>query len=263
MQPRPLARRRVFGPALLALLTLAQPLAAQQVGGPVVQPQRPPSRPAAMEAPTDAPDATPAATAVPSTPLAAAEPASPETAPASVALPSAAISTAEELAARIDAPSPKVDAAQSTYVAEGGGLLPELLAAIASERASLQDRAAALDLREAEIAFAAAALSEQSRQLGQLKSEIERLLALADGNHHEDVTRLVRIYRAMKPAEAAAILSTADLELSVLVLAAMTERDAGPIFARMNQVRAQAVSKIILERSRLPGDQRLISLKVN
>lgn len=183
--------------------------------------------------------------------------------PAEVALPSASINTEEELAAMIDAPPPQVNAEASTYVSESGGLLPELLSAIAAERMAMAQRTEALDLREAELAFAAAALSEQSNQLGQLKSEIERLLKLADGNHHDDVARLVKIYRAMKPAEAAEILSSADLEVTVLVLAAMTERDAGPIIARMNQVRAQAVSKIILERSRLPGDQRLISLKIN
>lgn len=183
--------------------------------------------------------------------------------PAPVALPSASIASEEELTAMIEAPAPKVDAERSTHVVEGGGVLPELLTAVAAERAALARRAEALDLREAEIAFAAAALAEQSGQLGQLKTEIERLLALADDNHHADVARLVKIYRAMKPGEAAQILSTADLEVTVLVLAAMTERDSGPILARMNQVRAQAVSKIILQRSRLPGDQRLISVKVN
>lgn len=167
------------------------------------------------------------------------------------------------MADRVDAPAPQVNAEQSARDLPEGGLLPEMLAAIAAEREALAARTAALDLREAELAFAAAALGEQQTQLGTLKGEIERLLSLADGNHHEDVARLVRIYRAMKPTEAAAILSDADLELSVLVIAAMVERDSGPIVAKMNPIRAQAISKIILERSRLPGDQRLINVKIN
>lgn len=179
-----------------------------------------------------------------------------------VALPSASIQTEEELAAKLKAPAPKVNAANSKLDMEGG-ILPEFLAAIAAEREALEQRAAALDQREAEIAFASAALSTQERQLTALKGEIERLLGVADENHLADVARLVRIYRAMKPVEAAQILSNADLEVTVLVLAAMSERDAGPIVAKMDQVRAQAVSKIILERSRLPGDQRLINVKVN
>lgn len=180
-----------------------------------------------------------------------------------VTMPSATVESVEQLNQMIDAPPPQVDAEASTLDIPAGRHLPEVVAAIAAERAALARRTEALDLREAEIAFAVAALSEQERQLTQLKGEIERLLSLADGNHHEDVERLVKIYRAMKPAEAAQILSDADLEVTVLVLAAMVERDAGPILAKMNQVRAQAVSKIILERSRLPGDQRLINLKLN
>lgn len=158
--------------------------------------------------------------------------------------------------------APQVNAEESD-LGISSPLLPELLAVIAAEREALAQRSQALDQREAELAFAAAALSEQSTQLTALQSEIERLLSLADGNHHEDVLRLVKIYRAMKPIEAAAILSTADIEVTVLILAAMAERDAGAILAKMDQVRAQAVSKIILERSRLPGDQRLVNVKIN
>lgn len=166
-----------------------------------------------------------------------------------------------ELADRVDAPAPQVDPQASFR--DPDRPLPELLAAIAAERAALQERAKALDLREAEIAFAGAALSEQETRLTALQAEISRLLTVAESNHTNDVARLVRLYRSMKPAEAAAILSEADLEVSVLVIAAMLERDAGPILARMNQTRAHAISKIILERSRLPGDQRLINVKVN
>ena len=157
---------------------------------------------------------------------------------------------------------PRVDAAQSE-IAEPSKVMPELLAAIAAEREALDRRAQALDQREAELAFAAAALGEQSNQLSELKTAIEELLQRAEGNHNQDIQRLVKIYRAMKPVEAAAILSTADIEVTVLVLAAMAERDAGPILAKMDQTRAQAVSKIILERSRLPGDQKLINVKIN
>ena len=160
-------------------------------------------------------------------------------------------------------PPPEVNAAESDRDGEAGAVLPELLAAVAAERAALTRRALALDKREAELAFAAAALSEQDQQLSLLKAEIERLLGLAEANHTEDVSRLVKIYRAMKPVDAAAILSDADLEVSVLVIAAMSERDSGPILAKMSKVRAQAISKIILERSRLPGDQHLVNLKVN
>jgi flagellar motility protein MotE (MotC chaperone) len=65
----------------------------------------------------------------------------------------------------------------------------------------------------------------------------------------------------MKPKEAAAIMNDLDIEVTVMVLGTMPERDAAPILANLDIVRAQAISRIILERSKLPGDQRLDNLK--
>ena len=78
----------------------------------------------------------------------------------------------------------------------------------------------------------------------------------------DDVDRLVALYAAMKPKEAAAIMDDLDIEVSVMVLATMPERDAAPILAKLNRTRARAISRIILERSKLPGDQRLHDLKL-
>ena len=66
----------------------------------------------------------------------------------------------------------------------------------------------------------------------------------------------------MKPKEAAAIMNDLDIEVSVMVLGSMNERTAAPILANLTPIRARAISKIILERSKLPGDQRLDNLKL-
>jgi flagellar motility protein MotE (MotC chaperone) len=99
--------------------------------------------------------------------------------------------------------------------------------------------------------------------LDQLRGDIEALLASADAKHVNDVSQLVRIYTSMKSAQAATILDDADIAVSVQVIAAMKEADSGPILAEMNPVRARAISKIIFERSRLPGDQDLIGIQLN
>jgi flagellar motility protein MotE (MotC chaperone) len=67
----------------------------------------------------------------------------------------------------------------------------------------------------------------------------------------------------MKPKDAANIMNDLDIEVSVMVLGTMSERNAAPILAGLNPVRARAISKIILERSKLPGDQRLNNLKLD
>ncbi|WP_292290260.1 hypothetical protein [Marivita sp.] len=141
--------------------------------------------------------------------------------------------------------------------------LPELLAAIAAEHDALAARAAELDLRAAEIDLARAAVMSQNQQLAALRDELSRLLEQARGDHNADITRLVKIYEAMKPAEAAAIMQEADLELAVLVISAMPERSSGPIMATMDPMRANAISRVILERSRLPGDRAPVIVRLD
>ena len=144
-----------------------------------------------------------------------------------------------------------------------GDALPELLVAIATEHDALAARAAELDLREAEIELARSAVLAQNRQLDTLREELNQLLEQAQDKNEADVTRLVNIYGAMKPAEAAAIMQQADLELAVLVISAMSERNSGPIMAAMAPNRANAISRVILERSRMPGDRMPVIVQLD
>ena len=142
-------------------------------------------------------------------------------------------------------------------------VLPELLVALQAERDALEDWREKLEQKEAEILFAKSALDAKHAELAALKAELEHLLERADRENTSDVGRLVEIYKAMKPVQAAAIMNEADIEVSVLVLAAMQPRNSGPILALMQPVRARAISKIILERSRLPGDQNLVNIRLD
>ena len=81
--------------------------------------------------------------------------------------------------------------------------------------------------------------------------------------HVADVERLVALYSNMKPKDAAAIMNDLDLEVMVTVLGTMPERNAAPILAALNPVRARAVSLILLERAKLPGDRRLDRIRLN
>lgn len=137
-----------------------------------------------------------------------------------------------------------------------GPVLPELLVAIAEERRALEAQRELLDTEAAEIDLARAALLRQHGELTALQAEMDRLLANLRTGHADDVDRLVKMYEAMKPAEAGAIMTDLDLEVATLVIAAMKESRSGPILARMEPQRAQIISKIIYERSKMPGDQK-------
>lgn len=139
----------------------------------------------------------------------------------------------------------------------------ELLVAIAMERDKLQQRKERLDEREAVIALAQSTLDAKATELTALKNELDHLLSRSVRENTDDVARLVDIYKAMKPVQAATIMNEAGIEVAVLVLSAMEPRNSGPIIALMQPTRARAISTIILERSRLPGDQKLVNITLD
>ncbi|GHF36069.1 MotE family protein [Seohaeicola zhoushanensis] len=138
----------------------------------------------------------------------------------------------------------------------------EMLQAMSEERALLDAQKARLIEQQSEVELAQEKLGIEQKRLADLKTELEGLLATVAKAQTDDLDRLVALYSSMKPKEAAAILDDMDIETSVMVLATMPERDAAPILAALNRVRARAISRIILERSKLPGDQRLQGLKL-
>ena len=138
----------------------------------------------------------------------------------------------------------------------------EMLQVIQTEREFLDQQRADIARREAEVDLASEKLKLEQGRLDELKAALEGLLAKAEAAQTDDVRRLVALYSNMKPKEAAAIMDDLDIEVSVMVLGTMNERTAAPILAGLNPTRARAISKIILERSKLPGDQRLNNLKL-
>lgn len=184
-----------------------------------------------------------------------------QNAPAALAAAMGFAATAAETAStNTDAPA---EPPAQPVPAPPSAALPELLADIAAEHEALAARKAALDERAAELELARATLLQQNRELTRLRQDVAALLDEAKGGEEADVTRLVRIYEAMKPTEAATILQGSDLELAVLVMTAMAERNAGPIMAAMAPEHANAISRVILERSRLPGDQQPVIVQLN
>ena len=153
-------------------------------------------------------------------------------------------------------PVPPVDAAERCEAPEA------MAAAIADERKLLDEQKSRLSERATEIELAREGMELERASLAQLKSDVESLLERVDKAYTDDLKRLVSLYRNMKPQVAAGIMDEMDIEVSVMVLGAMPERDAAQIMAALSLVRARAISKIILERSKLPADQDLTGIKL-
>ena len=139
----------------------------------------------------------------------------------------------------------------------------EVLRALSKERELIAERMAKVDAHEAEVTLAREKLDIEKAALVELKGSIETLLAKIEAQQTDDVQRLIDFYKSMKPAEAAGLMNEMDIEVTIMVLGTMSPRTAAPILAKMTPVRARAVSKIILERSQLPGDQDLNGVRLN
>lgn len=138
----------------------------------------------------------------------------------------------------------------------------EVLKSLSQERELIDDQKEQLESRQSEVALAREKLNIEKAALLELKSSIETLLDKVEAQQTDDLERLIGFYQNMKPAEAARIMDDLDIEVTILVLATMKPRVAAPILAKMSPVRARAVSKIILERSQLPGDQDLNGIRL-
>jgi len=136
-----------------------------------------------------------------------------------------------------------------------------LLDLIREEQGLLDERQERLDQEEAVLDIAKARLEADMEQLLALKREVEALLALVEEKHERDVDRLVTLYGRMRPKEAAAIISQMDLGSAVAIFGEMPERQAGPILAKVEPQKAQAISRVILDRNRLPADRQLPDIR--
>ncbi len=139
----------------------------------------------------------------------------------------------------------------------------EIMRTLAQERAQIEEQRQSLDTKLAEVALAREKLGIEKAALMSLQDELEALLGKVEAAQTDDLNRLISFYQNMKPADAARIMDDMDIETTIMILGTMKPRVAAPILAKMSPVRTRAVSKIILERSQLPGDQNLNGIRLN
>lgn len=134
--------------------------------------------------------------------------------------------------------------------------------AIAEERALLKEQRDTIADREAKLALAEQSLKAEQTRLASLRDEIGAQLKVIEEANNQDMTKLVELYRNMKPQVAAGIMDEIDVETAVQVIGAMPERDAAQIMGSFSLVRARLITKILLERSKLPADRNLEGLRL-
>jgi flagellar motility protein MotE (MotC chaperone) len=151
-------------------------------------------------------------------------------------------------AAKTPAPACAPTAAE---LAKEAGLSPaelQVLQSLGNRRGELDQRASDLDTQVQLIAAAQAKLDSRIQQMNGLKADIQALLGQADQQQQTETDRLVRVYEAMKPKDAAARFTLMDDSVRLPMAAKMKERALSAILAQMPAEDAKALTEKLAHR---------------
>jgi flagellar motility protein MotE (MotC chaperone) len=140
-------------------------------------------------------------------------------------------------------------------LADQAGISPAELRVIQS----LSGRRVELDAREEEMAtmlplLIAAEQKIDARivELNAVKGEVETMLGQLDEKEQAEVDRLVQVYSAMRPRDAAAVFTTLSDDVRLPVAAAMRPRALAAIMAQMPPAAARELTEKLANRNSRP-----------
>ena len=146
---------------------------------------------------------------------------------------------------------PAVCALTPEQLAQQAGISPAELRIIQS----LSQRRTELDARDADLAsmlplLAAAEqkLDARVQALETVKGEVEQLLGQVDEREKAELDRLVAVYSAMRPRDAARVFGTLDDSVRLPVAAAMRPRSLAAVMAQMEPAAARDLTEKLARR---------------
>ena len=94
---------------------------------------------------------------------------------------------------------------------------------------------------------AAATPKKPSESVKITKEEIEKQQKEREAAEKKRVTKLARLYNDMKPADAAKVMETLDIDLCIAILQRMDESNAAKVITAFEPSRAAEITQIIYE----------------
>ncbi|MFN3836568.1 MAG: MotE family protein [Brevundimonas sp.] len=164
---------------------------------------------------------------------------------------------AEEAAPAVAGAPPKpalpgtCSALSPEQLAQQAGISPAELKIIQS----LSQRRAALDARDQDFATtlplmvaAEQKLDAKIQAMAALKAEMQQMLGQVDAREKAEIDRLVQVYSAMRPKEAAPVMATLEDKVRLPVAAAMRPRTLAAIMAQMQPAQARELTEKLAAR---------------
>jgi len=144
------------------------------------------------------------------------------------------------------APAAAVCALTPEQLAQQAGLSPAEMRILNA----LKDRRTELDVRDEDMASmlplmmaAEQKLDAKTAALAAVKAEVQALLGQVGEREKEEVDRLVAVYSAMRPREAARVFATLNDDVRLPVAAAMRPRSLAAVMAQMEPAAARELTE--------------------
>jgi flagellar motility protein MotE (MotC chaperone) len=144
-----------------------------------------------------------------------------------------------------------VCAPTAAELAKEAGLSPaelQVLQNLGARRGQLDQREADLSTQIALLAAAEAKLDAKTKVLVQLKTDVQALLAQANGREAAEVDRLVKVYEGMKPKDAALRMAALEDSVRLPIAAKMKERSLSAIIGQMPVNEAKKLTESLSHR---------------
>lgn len=136
-------------------------------------------------------------------------------------------------------------------LAKQAGMSPnelQVLQNLGQRRQQLDQREQSLNSRQALIDAADSKLDARIQQLSDLKTQIQALIDQANKTNSDDTNRLVAVYSAMKPKDAAAVLATMKDDVRLPIVAKMKDRNLAAILGVMDPNAARELTEKLATR---------------
>ncbi|MGZ8408028.1 MAG: MotE family protein, partial [Caulobacteraceae bacterium] len=143
-------------------------------------------------------------------------------------------------------PPAPVCAPTAAQLAKEAGLSPaelQILQSLQTRRGQLDSRETDMETQIALMAAAEAKLDAKVKGMQAIRAEIQGMLGQADAQKQTDLARLVTVYQAMKPRDAAARFTLLSDEVRLPIAAKMKERPLSAILAQMPAQEAKSLTE--------------------
>lgn len=124
-----------------------------------------------------------------------------------------------------------------------------LLKLIREREKNLKEQETALMLRQQDLAISESLVREQTERLVAAEEKLRKTLALADNASERDIGQLTTVYENMKPKSAAEIFETMDARFAAGFLMAMKPANAAAVMSNLTAEKAYEVSVLMAARN--------------